>query len=92
MIDDQTSNLEIFPLHRWSNADPVALGNQLVQIVEQEGTLDARHMLLVSRQRALKARLAASGVPEALWRQVLGAWTNDVYDEEQRALREQMAK
>ena len=86
-----TSNLAIFPLHRWAGADPVALGNQLVRIAVEQNSLDARHMLLIERQRALKARLAATGLPEPLRRATLAEWTRRALDAEQIALREQKA-
>ena len=87
-----TSNLAVFSLHRWAGADPVTLGAQLVQIADEQNSLDARHMLLIERQRALKSRLAATGLPEPLRRATLADWTRRVFDAEQRALRERLAR
>lgn len=85
------SNIAIFPLDRWAGADPVAFGEQLVRIAEETGSLDARHRLLINRQRALKARLAASGLPEKLRRAALADWTWQVFVAEQRARRDRKA-
>ena len=86
-----TSNLAVFPLHRWAGADPVTLGERLVQIADEQNSLDARHMLLIERQRALKARLAATGLPETLRRATLADWTRQVYEAEQIVLRDRKA-
>lgn len=86
------TNLVIFPLCHWPGFDPDAFGVELEEIVAGTRSLDARAIRLVERQRALKARLAATGLPEPLRRDALADWTRRTLAAEQRALRDRAAR
>jgi hypothetical protein len=91
-MTDETSNLALFPISRWPDICPDAFGVELVRIVDDERSLDARTLRLIEVQRAVKARLAATGLPEPMRRDALSDWTRRVLSAEQRALRESRAQ
>lgn len=88
----ETSTLALFPLDRWPDACADTFGAELVRIVDEKRSLDARVIRLAERQRALKARLEATGLPEPLRREAFADWTRRVFIAEQRALVERKAR
>lgn len=85
------TNLTLFPIEHWPGACPVAFAAELVDIAETTRSLDARVIRLAERQRTLKARLAATRLPEALQSDALSAWTWRVFEAEGRIMQERKA-
>lgn len=79
----------LYPLGLWPNQCPEKFGKELFDLVQSTGSLDTRVLRLAARQRELKAALAATGVPDALCRDALAGWTEQVFLAEDKLRRHQ---